>query len=341
MLSSVYSRFFNSEENKKLPPYAEKKDIHFELEIIPYLPKAICQFILIPYLDLETKTEFALDSQYSKIPEFKKTLWECIARGEQVLAEKLLIAHPEWLWERATIVDLSQRTIVDATPFQLAYGGQDVEMCQMMLPFAKGREGDILEQIHERFPSLTEEEKPYDFSHIIDAIASNNNDQIDRAFEKFKEDFRPRKIEKGWHFNVKNLVLAAQLQCENLEIWSTDQRSLFLKKCVGYLQYQLPASYAQAYCHGLLNLIQHKNEPLKRSLILDDKTSFYDTEFIDKYYIISNHPLIKNIFSAKRYEDDDTFDHSVYIDDLCSLKKNGMEKFIQQLQDLQPRCIIC
>ncbi len=338
----------------KSPNITENKNYQSNYDLFLQLPKALCDYVLIPYFDLETKTEFAIHSEFSKDPIFKKTLWECIAHGEEKLAEKILKVHPEWLFEKNTVTDLSGRTIVNVTPFQLAFGGHDVEMCQMMLPFTKDKESEILGQIHERFRPFSVEEKSYDFSKLIEAVTSKDEEKIENAFHHFKEDFKPRKIEKGWHFNVQNLCVAAKIASTRNKPWSPDQYDLFLAKCVGYLQYQLPVSYAQAYCNGLLNIIHNnKKVPIKRSLMLDNGASFYDTELLGESFIISSHPILDNISSAVRIEKDITIccqdspvrfhlDHSVYLDKLHNFKKAGMRQLVQELDKTQShRCIMC
>jgi len=201
----------------------------------------------------------------AKLAEVLNSLLQHVAKGQQQKAEAILECYPELLLEAGTVKDYSDRMIESVTPFELAYGADDLEMCQMMLPYfyiLKDGRTQALQQIQTFAKS--NEAKPYDFSSLVAAFSTNQN--VEAALEKFRDDFKPGLIKKGQkHFNIQILLEAFRLFEDNklnFKSWR-----LFYIQVIGYLQRMLPACYAQAFSQGLFNVTQ-LGLPLERTFTL-------------------------------------------------------------------------
>jgi len=209
-------------------------------------------------------------------------LWVAVAYGNQELAENIIKIHPEWLFKSNTVRDLSLRIIEDVTPFELAYGADDLEMLQMMLPYLDKIENgkkNALIQIHENFFSKSNESKSYDLNPIVAAIDAAGNVKnireakaVKEALEKFREHFTSGTIKKGQkHFNIQILIDAYHVYNRhyNDESWNHDQCAIFWQQVINYLHNMVPACYAQAFYQGIYLVAEH-SEPLQRYLRLKD-----------------------------------------------------------------------
>jgi len=255
------------------------------------LPSTVLAHNISSCIDDDLKTQVVLTQTCQRLRPFfqpalteprVKQLLQHIAYGQEDEAKKIIASNPNLLMMRGTVKDYSGNTIEEVTPLELAYGAEDIDMCQMLLPFLDrlpgGRE-EALKQMQARFPESKEEEKPYDFKPLVADIRANNN--VEAAFEKFREDFKPRVIKKGKHCNVQALLDAMKVYDDNYDdnddLWSAEQCSLLWCQVIGYLQRMLPACYAQAFCQGLYNVTDDK-QPLKRSLRMVDGFSFYPAD---------------------------------------------------------------
>ena len=251
----------------------DEKLVTFNLQstLFRKLPVVVTKYATVPYIGNDLKTQASLAQTCRRFRSFFQPtlthalLLSYIVHGEQEKAKKMIELNPRLLMMHGSAKDYSGNTIKDVTPFELAFGADDIEMCQMMMPYLDslpgGRRG-VLKQIQLRFPKS--EEEFYDFSPLNAAITNNN---AEAALKKFREDFKPRVIKKGKHFNPK-LLLAA------IDQYSLGDSYSFWRLVIGYLQRMLPACYAQAFCQ-CLDKIASDNQPLKRSLKLDDGHSFF------------------------------------------------------------------
>lgn len=223
-----------------------------------------------------------------------------IVQGNQVEAEKLIKLSPELLSMRGQVTDYSGR-IIEGTPFQLALGAEDDEMCEMIAPYfdkiANGKE-EKAKQYKEQFPDDHKKEQSYDFTALVNAIARSNSDaDCKDALAKFREELKPKGIIKhGKHFNIKILIDAFKAYEANYvrfggkttlgSLFSDNDQSrknsLFLREVIGYIQRFLPACYAQAFCQGLDSIVE-RGEKLQRKLTFTTGETYYPLDSIPNF----------------------------------------------------------
>lgn len=251
-----------------------------------------------------------------------KKLLQHIAYGEQAEAEKMIDAAPHLLQMSGTVVDYSLRTIIDVTPAQLAFGGDDEVMCAMLKE--KCGEAEFLRQIREKFPEDDEAEiKAAEFDELLNQLAAgisdplaNIHDELNHVpnesplrnlLDSFRMQFAPGEVEAGKHFNAPFLLKALEIYDDNYDDWDIERCRLFWRQVVGYLERLLPVSYVQAGCQGIDDVL--RGVPLKRILTLVDKTPYY--------------PLDAN--PANRLG----FDHGIYLGAagaVCALRGGGWKR---------------
>lgn len=208
-------------------------------------------------------------------PVIKRKLLQHVVRGEQVQAEDIIRNQPELLFIADRVTDYSGRTFTHVTPITAAYGADDVDMLKMMFKYLdKSSKDKAIHHINEKFPEEIES-KSYDFSPLVVAIAADEN--VEATLAQFRNNFAPRTIEKGKHFNMKILLAAYQVYNDNRGQWSDEQCSLFFRQVIGYFQRLLPACYAQAYCQGLYS-VTDGGKPLQRDLKLKNEKFFYPSK---------------------------------------------------------------
>jgi hypothetical protein len=259
-----------------------------------------------------------------------KKLLQRIAYGEQEAAEKMIDADPRLLMMSGDVVDYSHRKIIDVTPVQLAFGGDDEVMCAMlkekMCAYSEtthqNREwGETIfsNQIRAKFPEDAEAEQKAaaEFDEFMEQLVAAINDphaNIDelnhepnesplrKLLDGFRVKFAPGEVRAGKHFNVQLLLKALEIYDTNYEIWDTDQRILLWSQVVGYLERLLPVSYVQAVCQGIDNV--RKGKPLKRVLTLCDNTSYYPLDAEPANRLGFNHGVNfdANARMSRRYE---------------------------------------
>ena len=78
------------------------------------------------------------------------------------------------------------------------------------------------------------------------------------ALKKFREAFTClSKSEKV--FNPQHLLRAFSLYDEKFDSWSWDQRDLFVRQVIGFLQRFLPANIAQVFVYGFYDIMENKH----------------------------------------------------------------------------------
>ena len=245
-----------------------------------------------------------------------KKLLQHIAYGEQEAAEKMIDADPRLLMMSGDVIDYSHRTIIDVTPAQLAFGGDDEVMCAMLKEkmcahyetMHHDREwGETIfsNQIRAKFPEDVEAQQiaaaEFDelmaqlVTEINHPLANINNELNDvpnesplrNLLDEFRVRFAPGEVKAGKHFNAQFLLKAFEIYDANYDPWSPEQCRLFWSRVVGYLERLLPVSYVQAGCQGIDNV--RKGEPLKRVLTLWDNTSYFPLDANPKNRLGFNH----------------------------------------------------
>jgi hypothetical protein len=237
---------------------------------------------------LSTQDKARLSSSCSSLYGFFKEeltaekLLRHVVRGEQDQAQAMIAANPSLLLVRIKTNDYSGRTI-KATPFQAALGAEDELMWQMMLPFFEGLpegKSKAWNQFNQQFPDgLAEQmsyelENTYDFGALIVAIINGTN--VDEMLTQFKKDMtKDHVITHGKHFNMQHLISAYKAYIDNYDAFGNwYNRNFFWQKVLGFVQRQMPANYAQAFCSGLSKIVDN-SKSLKRTFIFDNGDKFF------------------------------------------------------------------
>lgn len=194
-----------------------------------------------------------------------------VVKGEKDKALAMIKQNPGLLLIKSKAVDYSGRTII-GTAFQAAIGVGDKPMWEMMLPYFKKLEdkglieqGEALRQFHEQFPNGIEDEvsaeKLKDYYNAIALAIIHDEDHGHFVIEGFRKEItRQKEITQGKHFNLQHLIAAHQAYIDNfdaLDNW--DNRDLFWRKVMGYVQRQMTAYDAQIHCSGIKSVLDKEN----------------------------------------------------------------------------------
>jgi hypothetical protein len=196
------------------------------------------------------------------------------------------------------IVDNSDRTLVNNTLFQLAYGADDDAMCLAMKPFfikvygsEKAGIQEMERQRNNKFAESKEENRLTKaqltalINPVMQAITneafnsgSDNDNKLilsaatNVAIEHFRKEFansQPKHIEKGMHFCNDTLVDIFDIYALARVRWNYDLNKcgLFEDAILSCVSFYAPANDAQRYSQGLYNL-KDRGEKYTRSLAL-------------------------------------------------------------------------
>jgi hypothetical protein len=210
-------------------------------------------------------------------------LVQAIAYGDLKKSEELLQAHPDLLkpllTEKVTVQDYSRRKVKQKTAFQAALCAMDDELCAMLAQYMSQEE--MQKQYQDIFPtghkSYYATQTPFDFNQIVDAICRSNDADIQKALSlelpnrtelwdnlvQFRANFTQHSCQEAV-FNPQHLIKAFELYDSNFNQWSWNQRDLFWRQVVGYVQRFLPANIAMDVAQGLYYRVEEK-EPARRS----------------------------------------------------------------------------
>ena len=264
------------------------------------LPDKVLTMPTGQYPDIQSKARLSATSRGFHLffkEDLKKAAVEKlnthILRGEENEALALIGIRPERLLMRATAVDYSGRTF-KVTPFQAALLEHDVQMWQKIMPLFSiintedfNAEKEIASQFNEIFPNGLSEQKPYDFSALIQIINISTNEDVQtlldnplgttsplsQAMKAFREDFTTTSMNETF-FNPQHLIKAFDVYVQLFNPWSVNQLRLFWNQVIGYIQRFLPACYAQAFCQGLYDVVEN-NKPVARSLKFENNSRLY------------------------------------------------------------------
>jgi len=210
-----------------------------------------------------------------------------VVHGNQAVAEEMIKANPLLLLESASVIDYAGR-VIEGTALQIALGAEDVryhdneecmaEMIQRYLSQLPNGEEVMAAQIKMQFPDgweVQEAERAKRDSdmlrNVIEAIRqSQTNDEAESSIQAFRDYLEVENkgedvvFKTGKHFNIQLLVEAFKLY-DAFGGWDGRQNNLFWRNVIGYIQRFLPACYAQAFCQGVLYIVEG-GEKLNRSL---------------------------------------------------------------------------
>lgn len=233
-----------------------------------------------------------------------KRLLTHILRGEEDEALEMICANPNLLLSYGNANDYSGRVYREVTPFQAALLSHDVRIGYKILPLFKqiNKEGfdaqeEKAKQFNTLFPEGLPDQKPYDFSIIIQVISESSAHDLQAALEKkqnntplclalnaFRKEFTSLAQEEIF-FNPQHLIKAFEVYRAQFDTWSQVQCDLFWRQVIGYIQRFVPTCYAQAFCQGLLSVVLMANYTELPEALLDglcprllrfrDQSSYY------------------------------------------------------------------
>ena len=208
-------------------------------------------------------------------------LVQAIVYGGLTKSQSLLQANPDslrtLLTEKVTVKDYSRRK-VKQTAFGAALCAMDDELCEMLARYMTQEE--MNDQYQTIFPAGHEAyyqaQTAFDFTQIVTAISNSNDADVEKALslelpnntalwgalEQFRVEFTQRSNQEVV-FNPQHLIKAFELY-EKYANWTLNQRDLFWRQVVGYVQRFLPANIAMDFAQGLYARVE-KKEKSKRS----------------------------------------------------------------------------
>ena len=246
-------------------------------------------------------------------PQHADNIWQRVVYGNEDGALEMLRAEP-WLIERkATVVDYSGRVVDDATPFQAALRAGDEIMAEKMKAIyleANPDKGQAVldEQYHEVFPKgyavhlREQQENATEFlrdilnpllwtmqrasEHDLIEVCEkrDNHSELLGALNKFRAVFTTvscsEKVFNPYHLlkafekhNEKEFEIDSYYVARHLFL-----RDLFWRMVIGWQERFLPANYAQSFCTGLDDMVDH-HQPLQRIFNLRNRDTYRDIHF--------------------------------------------------------------
>lgn len=239
--------------------------------------------------DVLTQAQTERNSVNAQVGFFKKPnpkaaqLVQSIVYGDLTTLEVLQRDNPSLLKtlldEKVTVTDYSRRKVKQKTAFQAALCAMDDEACSK---FAKSMtKEEMVRQYQDIFPKGHEThylaQTSFDFSAIVAAISSSNNADLEQTLslelpnntelwnklEEFRADFTTLSCQESV-FNPQHLIHAFDLYDKQYDKWNQNQRDLFWRQVIGYVQRFLPANIAMDFAQGLYARVKNK-EKAKRS----------------------------------------------------------------------------
>ena len=205
-------------------------------------------------------------------------LGQYIVYGDLEKAEAMLKANPtlvdKFLNEKVTVKDYSRRKL-KGTAFQLALCAMDNEMCEMLAKYMN--KDEIARQYETVFPEGHEkyyaEQKPFDFSAIVDAITRGSDDDVKKpsilnCLIRLHSGASLSNLGRiSRHTQKQKRCLTHNISLKPLSFmmiiykdWSWKQRDLFWRQVIGYTQRFLPANMAMVFAYGLYDVVENQEK---------------------------------------------------------------------------------
>lgn len=206
-------------------------------------------------------------------------LVQLIVYGDLTKSEAILKDNPSLLEtllkEKVTVIDYSRRKVKQKTAFQAALCAMDDERCAMLANYMQ--EEEIAHQYQDIFPegheAYYQEQTSFNFSQLVAAISQSSDKDVEKALslelpndtelwrnlERFRADFTQRSSQEAV-FNPQHLLKAFELYDSQFDQWSWNQRDLFWRQVVGFVQRFLPANMAMDFAQGLYSRVEAKEK---------------------------------------------------------------------------------
>lgn len=199
--------------------------------------------------------------------------------GDEDRVHAWIDSDPFWLLEKGIGKDHLNRKL-NCTIFQLAVYAKDDDMCKRIEPYfdsITNGQAEKAKQLRECFPNGVEQQKPYDMTFLVNAIAEASEGEIiatvgNQVFEggvllsamhQFRNEFTAISLEEV-HFNPFHVLKALQLYDLKFGRLSEYHRHFFCVQVLGFMQRFMPANFIQALLQGLYFIIRG-GEELERS----------------------------------------------------------------------------
>jgi flagellar basal body-associated protein FliL len=232
--------------------------------------------------DTERRTVSTQEGFFKKSSPLAIELVQSVVYGDLRKLEALLQAiqaNPSLLetllTEKVTVIDYSRRKIKQKTAFQAALCARDEELCAMLAHYMPKEE--MTRQYQEIFPkgheTYSKEQTSFDFNQIVEAISRSSNADVEKALslelpnntvlwvnlEQFRSDLTQRSSQEAV-FNPQHLLKAFELYDSQFDNWNWNQRDLFWRQVVGFVQRFLPANSAMDFAQGLYNRVENQEK---------------------------------------------------------------------------------
>ncbi|MFZ2315433.1 MAG: hypothetical protein WAW86_07230 [Gammaproteobacteria bacterium] len=216
---------------------------------------------LLPFLSFKEKSLLSRINKanhlFFKNDMLLAQLLDHVLRADEAKVKKIIDKNPDLLLRSGLAIDHSGRKVY-GTPFQIALGTQDSDICKLfesyfyMLP--NGAEL-ALQQLKDK--TLSWDFLPFDYKPLIDAISNDQltNNQIteetQEELSKFRSHLNNQPIQANhygsdiYHFNMTSKCFSNMRN-----IWNQKQLTFFLINVIGYCQRFYSAVGIQKLCSG-------------------------------------------------------------------------------------------
>ncbi|WP_152571640.1 hypothetical protein [Legionella norrlandica] len=235
---------------------------------------------------------------FKKSSSLANELVQYIVYEDFTKSQALLKANPSsletLLKEKVTVIDYSRRKAKQKTAFQAALCAMDDELCAMLAKYMPEEEmacqyQEIFREGHEKY---YQEQTSFDFSQIVETISQSSDTDIQKAIsleipndtllwrnlERFRVDFTKRSFQEAV-FNPQHLINAFELYDSQYDDWSWNQKNLFWRQVIGYVQRFLPANIAMDFAQGLYGRVENKEKPARSVKFKYGKGSIFPLAF--------------------------------------------------------------
>jgi hypothetical protein len=336
----------------------------YDISLLTALPPELQQLVLLragsyenpistKMLGRVSQTSRGLNGLFNDLREElkPKTLLQAVLYGNEDKANKMLDANPELLFVKSTAIDCLGRHVT-CSPYQAALRDRDTDMLKMMEEYITDLDLAALQRT-EQYPEGIEEQSVFNFKTILEAIKASddldaqlalnkhdNDSPLCKALNTFRRQFKVHVMNEK-NFNPQHLLRAFQLydeQFDNFRI--SEQRDLFWRQVIGYVQRFLPACDRQTFAQGIYFLVE-ESEPLKRSFDFHDGNGSFPVNFDESHSGLGfDYAAYVALIVDGQLLDAGWAASLLSLENLCRTKTSDLQNFMQPRQRLSCGCVI-
>lgn len=203
---------------------------------------------------------------------------QAIADADPDSAKELLEDNPQLaVMACGTVTTSSGNTYENVTAIQLAYLMDDVDMCNMMLPYINKLPKEMIEKANDQLAKkMAEVEvqqsqfKPFDFNPLVQAITVDQvlidtfiytgrpNAETEKELVKLKEYFKAGTIKLGKSFIKEHLQEGFSIYDQNCDSWNRNQLLWFFINVIGHIETLAEKCFEQECSQGLREIVDEK-----------------------------------------------------------------------------------